>query len=215
MTSKKISSAHIKKFEKYWGVHGWDSYQRIAQGMHERGFVNVTSHEKNSETITLIHFIKDITSTIRAVISCSVLSYGLNTTSRFSSKLFFMSKTVYDKTLASDPWQPSLDYGCDKWNEGYVFVYLAALSHCVWCEIKDFPHNPSFKTIEDTTGDLRYPALFPAIDRHFIPVINRVQSDADLVCLLQEALVYKKPDWVLSDGPSAPNIRELIQCFLR
>ncbi len=201
-------------FDYYSEAHGArmgaDIYQAIEflrTALAERGF----SGPDNLNEHCCFTFAATPCETIWIQLNFGRFSRDPNTgVGHFDSHIIVQSKTLYEKTFPADPWTKS---GAIR-ETGLVTCYVDSLGHRKWAE-QPTANNPAW--LMTTSPDV-HPNLttwLSDFDRLHLPEIADLKSDDALIRKMQTIIDYRKPQWVLSDGPRFVWIRERLAALQR
>lgn len=129
---------------------------------------------------------------------------------RFDSAIIVLSKKLYRNTLQSDPWAKGSGFQ----DSDLTPCYVDSLAHRKWAE-QPTTHNPSW--LMTTQSDV-YPNLLQWLadfDRLHVPQLADLTSDEALIRKMQAFVDYRKPKWVLSDGPNFVRMLERLAALQR
>ncbi|WP_323144386.1 hypothetical protein [Massilia phyllosphaerae] len=199
-----------KAVVKLWGESSPEAFEFLIAELEIRGFEGpLTWAEKYS-----IPFCIYQTAEIRVQLSLSrcgtVSGMGL-----FDSGLLFGSKTLYMKTLATDPWwvaPPSENAGQNK--PSFEPCLTDSLAHQKWAE-QPGEMNPAWLMTLDKAVPHNVYEWLVDFDRHHMPMILKMVSDEALIKEMRAALDYRRPHWVRSDGPHCFQMHERLAAFER
>lgn len=209
MTSRS-NSAIPQKIVKIWGRDFPTAFDFVHQKLNALGFVGPLTWKHG----TLLPFYLDVSKSIRVILSLSKCG-GIGDTGLFDGVAVVMSKTIHERTISDDPWGPLGD-GDEKWHEGYVACLVYRLAHLKWAE-KESTINPAWAMTlsRNGTSELDATAWLHDFESLLLPVVLRLKTDADLTQAMLDAINYKRPDWVKSDGPGFGRLRELVGALNR
>jgi hypothetical protein len=194
-----------KKVINIWGENSPAAFEYITQRLTTLGCIGPLTWRHG----TLIPYYFDTSDSIRVMLSLSKCG-GNGNTALFDGDAVVMSKTIHDKTIASDPWNP-IGSGYDKWHEGYVACLVYDLSHLKWAQ-KESAINPAWEMTLETNGISKPNAIawFSDFESLLLPLLLNLKTDANLTQAMLNTVNYERPSWVKSDGPGSRRIRELL-----
>lgn len=201
----KTNRAIPKKVLSTWGNDFPAAFEFISQRLTGLGFIGPLTWSE----VTSISFILDTSKSIRVVLSISKCG-GIGNTALFDGVAVILSKTIYDKTIAGDPWSP-IGSGHEKSHEGYKACLVYRLSHLKWAE-SESNINPAWAMTLESEGipEPNATAWLADFESLLLPLLLKLKSDADLTQAMLNAINYVRPSWVKSDGPGFGRIRELL-----
>jgi hypothetical protein len=203
MTTQK-GIAIPKKVIAIWGEDSPAAFNYITQRLNTVGCVGPLTWR---ETYSIPYYL-DTSESIRVMLSLSKCG-GNGNTALFDGIAVVMSKSIHDRTIASDPWYP-IGFGYDKWHEGYKPCLGYRLSHLKWVE-KESTINPAWEMTLETnrTSKINAIAWLSDFESLLLPLLLNLKTDANLARAMLNAINYERPSWVKSDGPGFGRIQEL------
>ena len=206
----KVNRAAPKKVTNIWGESFPAAIEVISQRLTTLGCIGPLSWSQS----TSIPYLLDTSDSIRVVLSLSKCG-GIGHTALFDGVASIWSKTIHDKTIASDPWNP-IGYGYEKWHEGYVPCLVYRLAHLKWAE-SESTINPAWAMTlkSDGISEPTATAWLSDFESLLFPLLSKLKTDTDLAQAMLGAINYVRPSWVKSDGPGFVRIRELLVALNR
>jgi hypothetical protein len=194
---KKVSRRHVSE----WGPDFPQVLEFLTAQLSQRGFFGPT----NLEERCLFSFWIDTCESVRVTLAFSRFSIDVSTgVGLFDSSVVVRSKTLYLKTLSTDPWR-AVSEGRD--NHGYVPCYVDRLAHRKWAK-QPSDRNPSWLMTADSSVASNLYDWLNDFDQLHLPHIRQLNSDSALISAMHSALRYQKPAWVKSDGPGLVRMPE-------
>jgi hypothetical protein len=197
-----------KKIISRWGWQSKAALEMIVTHLSAIGFAGpLTWRHVNS-----FPFLFDVSETVRVIVSLSRCGGSLHNT-LFDGVAVVMSKTIYTATIPSDPWASVLG-GDENWHSGYTPCLTYHLSHFKWVQ-RQSQHNPSWVMTSDEAVEGNANEWIRDFSSYLLPLLVKLKSDLDLESAMLDAIIYTRPTWVKSDGPSFVYLRELLGALQR
>lgn len=209
-TIGKTNRAIPKKVLSTWGKGFHAAFEFISQRLTRLGCIGPLTWSQS----TSIPYLLDTSDSIRVILSLSKCG-GDGNTALFDGVASIWSKTIHDKTIIGDPWNP-IGRGYEKWHVGYVPCLVYRLSHLKWTE-SESAINPAWAMSLESEGisEPNATAWLADFESLLLPRLLKLKSDTDLTQAMLNAINYVRPSWVKSDGPGFVSIRELLVALNR
>lgn len=197
-----------KKILEKWGATAEEGFTFLTEALESRGFKGPLTWTH----VSMVPYSIEVCDTIRVDLSISSAS-GRDGVRFFDCSAVILSKTLDEKTLPSDPWpRSSLKDGKERL--GYIPCMTISLAHLKWASAQS-SSNPCWSFTLEETDPPGLKNWLVDFDTLMLPVIQRLRSDTELIKLMWEAIQYKKPQWVLSSGPSFAFFNALFMALQR
>lgn len=171
-----------------WGKDAEAGFSSITQFFKSKGFSAPSWKEKFS-----VIYWNDLTSSIRLMLSICRYDYD-GTYAAFDGKAVISSKTIFQNALQSDSWNGASVR--DKWFEGYVPVVVLELSHFKWRQFEG--RRPGWVMCADAHFSDDVDSFLIDYEEYFASMFAALQSDEDLLKLVENLELQKNPPWVKS-----------------
>lgn len=177
-----------KIFERYGGKDTEAGFSAITNFLEDKGFS--APSWKDKFTIT---YWKDLTESIRLMLSVSRFYYD-GVYASFEGNAVILSKTIFDNALQTDSWNCASVK--EKWFKGYVPVVVFELSHFKWAQFEG--KRPGWVMCADSQFSDNVESFLIDYDEYFGKMFDTLQSDEDLLSMVERLEVQTNPSWVKS-----------------
>jgi len=193
LPSKSLSTAP-KSTLRWWGLQSAPAFDVATEFLNSQNCVGPATWKEGS----FVPYSRELCPSIRARVSLSSISAD-NGYATFSCAAVIYSKTIFDLSEATDPWNAGSSKPVFP---GFTPCLAIRLEYLKWSEREDSV-NPCWAMT--LGGDSKYPNVHVwAADflRLLVPLFDDLTDDDHLEALLVRALAKSKPHWVKSDAPN-------------